>query len=84
MPPGLSPPSRPASNLISPMPASSTAQARERAHPSLEVSEGFASAWESDPDGFGSTMVHLKILNVPSGVTFIWPGQKHNDADGQS
>ena len=51
-------------------------------NPSLEVSEGFASAWESDPDGFGSTMVHLKILNVPSGVTFIWPGQKHNDAMG--
>jgi hypothetical protein len=49
--------------------------------PSLEVSEGFASAWESDPDGFGSTMVHFKILNVPSGVTFIWPGQKHDDAE---
>ena len=25
-------------------------------------------------------MVHFKILNVPSGVTFIWPGQKHDDA----
>ncbi len=49
--------------------------------PSLEVSEGFASAWESDPDGLGSTMVHFKILNVPSGVTFIWPGQKHDDAE---
>ena len=32
------------------------------------MTEGFASAWESDPDGFGSTMVHFKILNVPSGV----------------
>ena len=49
--------------------------------PSLKVSEGFASAWEFDPDGFGSTMVHFKILNVPSGVTFIWPGQKHDDAE---
>ena len=48
--------------------------------PSLKVGEGFASAWESDPGGFGSTMVKLKILNVPSGVTFIWPGQKHDDA----
>jgi hypothetical protein len=51
--------------------------------PSLEVSEGFASAWEADLDGtgLGSTMVHFKILNVPSGVTFIWPGQKHDDAE---
>ena len=49
--------------------------------PSLKVTEGFASAWEFDPDGFGSTMVHFKILNVPSGVTFIWPGQKHDDAE---
>ena len=48
--------------------------------PSLKVGEGFDSAWEFDPDGFGSTMVKLKILNVPSGVTFIWPGQEHKDA----
>lgn len=48
--------------------------------PSLKVGEGFDSAWEWDPDGFGSTMVKLKILNVPSGVTFIWPGQEHADA----
>ena len=26
-------------------------------------------------------MVHFKILNVPSGVTFIWPGQDHDDAE---
>ena len=47
--------------------------------PSLEVSEGFASAWEAGE--LGSTMVQLKVLNVPSGVTFIWPGQKHDDAE---
>lgn len=53
-------------------------------NPSLKVSEGFASAWEADLDGtgIGSTMVTLKVLNVPSGVTFIWPGQKHDDAKG--
>ena len=47
--------------------------------PSLKVSEGFASAWESAGD-FGSTNIHFKILNIPSGVTFIWPGQDHDDA----
>ena len=53
--------------------------------PSLKVSEGFASAWEADLDdtGMGSTMIHFKILNVPSGVTFIWPGQKHDDAESK-
>ena len=48
--------------------------------PTLKVTEGFASAWEAAGD-FGSTMVHFKILNVPSGVTFIWPGQDHVDAE---
>ena len=48
--------------------------------PSLKVTEGFASAWESEAIGTSSTHVKLKILNVPSGVTFIWPGQKHDDA----
>ena len=47
--------------------------------PSLKVGEGFASAWESSDD-FGSTNITLKVLNVPSGVTFIWPGQDHDDA----
>ena len=35
---------------------------------------------ESNAIGTSSTHVKLKILNVPSGVTFIWPGQKHDDA----
>ena len=50
-------------------------------NPSLKVGEGFASAWESVED-FGSTNITLKVLNVPSGVTFIWPGQDHDDAKG--
>ena len=49
--------------------------------PSLKVTEGFASAWESAGD-FGSTNIHFKILNIPAGVTFIWPGQDHDDAMG--
>ena len=50
--------------------------------PSLKVGEGFASAWEaaSDDNSIGATQVKLKILRVPSGITFIWPGQKHDDA----
>ncbi len=26
-------------------------------------------------------MIKLKVLNVPSGITFIWPGQDHEDAE---
>jgi hypothetical protein len=48
--------------------------------PSVTVAEGFASAWESNALGTTSTNIKLKILNVPSGVTFIWPGQDHDDA----
>ena len=29
----------------------------------------------------GNTQIKLKVLNVPSGVTFIWPGQDHDDAE---
>ncbi|MXZ34668.1 MAG: hypothetical protein F4Z21_05285 [Acidobacteria bacterium] len=50
--------------------------------PSVSVTEGFASAWEAEGDtgSIGATNVKLKILNVPAGVTFVWPGQKHDDA----
>lgn len=49
--------------------------------PSVKVGEGFASAWEAEAEtGIGNTQIKLKLLNVPSGVTFVWPGQKHDDA----
>lgn len=49
--------------------------------PSVKVGEGFASAWEAESEtGIGNTQVKLKILNVPSGITFVWPGQEHDDA----
>ena len=51
----------------------------------IKVTEGFNNAWEYDADavtgdtpvaGIGSTHIKFKIQNVPSGVTFLWPGQK--------
>ena len=49
----------------------------------IKVTEGFNNAWEynadgttASPTGMGSTNIKFKIQNVPSGVTFLWPGQK--------
>lgn len=54
----------------------------------IKVTEGFNSAWEADAavavsdtnvtpgSGIGGTHIKFKIQNVPSGVTFLWPGQK--------
>ena len=42
--------------------------------PSITVSEGFATAWEDgDQTGIGSTMVTIKVNNLPDGVTLRWP-----------
>ena len=42
--------------------------------PSITVSEGFATAWEDgDQTGIGSTMVTIKMNNLPEGVTLRWP-----------
>ena len=42
--------------------------------PSITVSEGFATAWEDgDQTGIGSTMITIKVNNIPDGVTLRWP-----------
>ena len=56
----------------------------------VKVTEGFNSAWEAEGatdaatpgSGMGATHIKFKINNVPSGVSFIWPGQDHDDAMG--
>ena len=57
--------------------------------PSIKVEEGFASAWETDAlGGAGShnrhsdTQIRIVVANVPSGVTFRWPGQGNEGPDG--
>lgn len=61
----------------------------------IKVTEGFNSAWEAEGDvapaagatshtvgsGIGATHIKFKIQNVPSGVTFLWPGQKDGKAE---
>ena len=58
--------------------------------PSIKVEEGFASAWETNALGDGDpttaanpdTQIRIVVANVPSGVTFRWPGQGNEGADG--
>ena len=38
--------------------------------PSITVSEGFATAWETE---LGGTMIALKMNNLPEGVNLRWP-----------
>ena len=38
--------------------------------PSITVSEGFATAWETE---LGGTMIALKMNNLPDGVNLRWP-----------
>ena len=51
--------------------------------PSLTVEEGFATAWETNAAGFdddadgvidNSTHIRIVVANVPTGVSFRWPG----------
>ena len=42
--------------------------------PSITVSEDFPTAWEDgDQTGIGSTMITIKVNNIPEGVTLRWP-----------
>lgn len=56
--------------------------------PSIKVEEGFASAWETDALGGAGdatdsdTQIRIVVANVPSGVTFRWPGQGNEGPDG--
>ena len=54
--------------------------------PSIKVEEGFASAWETDSLGAAgsetSTHIRIVVANVPSGVTFRWPGGGNEGPDG--
>ncbi|MCY3757639.1 MAG: hypothetical protein OXG96_07950 [Acidobacteria bacterium] len=54
--------------------------------PSIKLEEGFASAWETDALGAvgaeTSTQIRIVVANVPAGVTFRWPGQGNEGADG--
>lgn len=58
--------------------------------PEITVEEGFASAWETDALGGAGdatdTDTHIRIVvaNVPSGVTFRWPGQGNEGPDGSA
>ena len=66
--------------------------------PSITVEEGFASAWETDAgDGLtdaasdddsrtGTDDTHIRIVvaNVPSGITFTWPGEGNVTTDGSA
>ena len=64
--------------------------------PSITVEEGFTSAWETDAgDGLtaaagesrvGSDDTHIRIVvaNVPSGITFTWPGEGNVTTDGSA
>ena len=54
--------------------------------PSITVAEGFNAAWETDAGGSflagnGGTDTHIRIVvaNVPTGVSFRWPGQGNFD-----
>ena len=54
--------------------------------PSIKVEEGFASAWETDATfaaaGTTDTQIRIVVANVPTGVTFRWPGQGNEGPDG--
>lgn len=58
--------------------------------PSIKVEEGFASAWETNALGDGDTttaanpdtQIRIVVANVPSGVTFRWPGGGNAGEDG--
>ena len=56
--------------------------------PSIKVEEGFASAWEEDALGAAGdetdtdTRIRIVVANVPSGVTFRWPGGGNAGEDG--
>ena len=42
--------------------------------PSITVSEGFATAWETELNtDIGQTMITLKMNNLPEGVNLRWP-----------
>ena len=62
--------------------------------PSITVSEGFPTAWEHTGPGplgagndaigqtdIGQTMIAVKMLNLPKGVTLRWPNQVIFEAD---
>ncbi|MDE2962543.1 MAG: hypothetical protein OXU26_01410 [Acidobacteriota bacterium] len=59
--------------------------------PEITVAEGFATAWETNSNGFAadadgassdSTHIRIVVANTQSGVTFRWPGQDNFAADG--
>ena len=56
--------------------------------PSIKLEEGFASAWEEDALGGAGdatdsdTQIRIVVANVPSGVTFRWPGGGNAGEDG--
>ena len=60
--------------------------------PSIKVEEGFNDAWETDAangldatgEGSPNNDTHIRIIvaNMPSGVTFRWPGQGNFAEDG--
>ena len=56
--------------------------------PEITVEEGFASAWETDALGGAGdatdsdTNIRIVVANVPSGVTFRWPGSGNEGEDG--
>ena len=52
--------------------------------PEIKVEEGFESAWETDAFGTDTTDTQIRIVvaNVPTGVTFRWPGQGNEGPDG--
>ena len=51
--------------------------------PSIKVEEGFAAAWETGGIGDTDTQIRIVVANVPSGVTFRWPGQGNFGPDGE-
>ncbi|MYE39428.1 MAG: hypothetical protein F4X27_04280 [Chloroflexi bacterium] len=64
--------------------------------PSITVEEGFTSAWETDAgdgltaaagdDRAGTDDTHIRVIvaNVPSGITFTWPGEGNVTTDGSA
>jgi hypothetical protein len=52
--------------------------------PSIKVEEGFNAAWETDGIGTSDTNIRIVVANVPTGVTFRWPGQGNVDEAGEA
>ena len=50
--------------------------------PSIKVEEGFNAAWETNGIGDSDTNIRIVVANVPTGVTFRWPGQGNFEDDG--